>query len=33
MENGEEKDGKAPDGTNYLDSADKQEIRAVLTSE
>lgn len=30
LENGAEKGGKAPDGTSYLDSAEKQEIRALL---
>lgn len=30
LENGAEKGGKAPDGTSYIDSAEKQEIRALL---
>lgn len=30
LDKGASKDGRAPDGTSYLDSADKEEIKAML---
>lgn len=31
LENGASKDGKAPDGTSYIDAAEKNEIRELLS--